>query len=205
MSTATLNVYISELGQPCTVTNRTWVVAVAHCDGSVLNWAGGKWRQDKDAPWHTIPLHTPPGTPPLPPGYYYESVPAYHGHVEIEVPPGCYVLSASMHTWYLNGVLLGNWYTHNAIVQAGCGRDACVTLYAPTKEACGWPLFEFVLRLAVQNKAIEREPAMRAIEAAKAIFRPEAASTFEQGQFETLKRALGRMGEKLPGEEDRKE
>jgi hypothetical protein len=204
MSTAKLNVYITELGQPCTITNRTWVVAVAHCDGTVLNWSEGRWRTKDGDPWRPIPLHAPPGTPPLPPGYYYENVPAYNGHVEIEVPPGCYAVSASMHTWYLNGVLLGNWYTHNAIVQACCGHDVCVTLYAPTKEACGWPLFNFVVPLLVQHKALDREQAARATELMKAIFKVEAASPFEQHQFETLKRAFEQMGKELPGQEERK-
>ncbi|BAP58045.1 hypothetical protein THII_3748 [Thioploca ingrica] len=201
MSTAKLNVYVTELGQPCTITNRNWVVAIAHCDGTVLNWSEGRWRTREDEPWHPIPLHTPPGTPPHPPGYYYESIPAYNGHVEIQVPPGCYVLSASMHTWYLNGVLLGNWYTHNAIIQACCGEDTCVTLYAPTKEACGWPLFEFVIPLLMQHQAINRDQATRAIEAMRAIFKPEAASTFEQGQFGTLRSAFEQMGKELLGQE----
>jgi hypothetical protein len=33
-----------------------------------------------------------------------------------------------------------------------------------------------------------------------AIFKPEAASAFERGQFETLRRAFEQMGKPLPGQ-----
>ena len=52
-------------------------------------------------------------------------IPTRDGHVEIELPPGCYVVRGSMHTWFVNGVLYGNWATDRAVVQA-CSAVTCV-------------------------------------------------------------------------------
>jgi hypothetical protein len=199
MSAAKLNVYISELGQPCTISNRRWVVAVLRCDGQLLNWSKGRFRQQGGDDWTNIPHHVPPhsaDTPPLPAGWYYDNVPAGDGHVEIEVPPGCYVLVGSMHTWYAHGILFGNWYTEHAIVQASCGQDVCVTLYAPTKAKCGIPLADFVIPLLVQQQIIKRDDAERAVEAIRTVFGPvETMSSFERGVVDWLRSSFQRMAE----------
>lgn len=205
MAIATLNVYITELGQPCTITNRTWVVAVSHCDGTVLNWSEGRYRRRAGDPWTPIQPHVPPSTPPLPQGWYYDSIPADNGHVEIEVPPGCYVIRATMHSWFTHGVIYGNWATERVIVQACCGEDVCTTLYAPSAIACSVPLFHFVIPLLVQRQLIRREDADRAVAAMQAIFRPEAASAYEREEFETLRRAFEQMGKAITGQEKPKE
>ena len=49
MSTATLNAWITNLGDPCTIANdpgppNPWVVAVTHCEGRVLNWSEERCR-----------------------------------------------------------------------------------------------------------------------------------------------------------------
>jgi hypothetical protein len=208
MSTAILNVWITRMGDPCTITNDVgsgipyaWSVAVSHCDGRVVNWSEGRYRHHRDDKWTAIPYHTPAGGKP---GWWYEMIPTRDGHVEIELPPGCYVVRATMHSWFVNGLLYGNWATERAIVQVTCGQDACVMLYAPTAPACSIPLFQFVLPLLVQNKIIGRDQADRAIEAMKAIFKPEAASDFERGEFETLKRAFAQMAKEKPGAREAK-
>jgi hypothetical protein len=203
MTTVNLNVYITELGEPCTITNRTWVVAVSHCDGSVLNWSEGRFRKREGEPWVPIPLHIPPSTPPLPQGWYYDSIPAENGHVEIEAPPGCYVLRATMHSWFINGLIYGNWATDHAVVQACCGQDVCTTLYAPTGPQCAVPLFDFVIPLLLQQKIIKREEAQKAIEAMRAIFEYAPKSAFEQEQDKWLNVAFQQMT-KQTGQKEQK-
>ncbi len=150
MSTATLNIWISGLGEPRTIPNErgsgipyNWSVAVAHCDGTILNWSEGRYRFWHDDPWISIPYHTPAGGSTA--GWWYEMIPTRDGHVEIEVPPGCYVLRGTMHDWFLNGLLYGHWATDHAVVQACCGNDICATLYAPSAPACWVLLFDFVI------------------------------------------------------------
>lgn len=199
MSTATLNVWITNLGDPCTIANdpglqKPWVVAVAHCDGRVLNWSEGRYRHHREDEW--IPIHQHPGSGGTT-GWWYNSIPTRDGHVEIEVPPGCYVVRATMHSWFINGLLYGNWATERAVVQACCGDDVCTTLYAPSAIACSVPLFQFVIPLLVRNQIIKREEADRAVKAMKAIFNPEAASAYEREEFETLRRAFEQMGKPI--------
>lgn len=208
MSTARLNVWITNLGDPCTIANdaasglpHAWVVAVQHCDGRLLNWSEGRYRFHREDPWTQIPLHTPPvipPSPPLPAGWYYDNVPTLDGHVEIDVPPGCYVLRGSMHTWFTHGVLYGNWATDRAIVQACCGEEVCPTLYAPSAAACWVPFFDFVIPLLSRHKILVPEVA-RALEAVKGSIKAEAASPFERAEFENLRRAFEQMDKEIPG------
>jgi hypothetical protein len=207
MSTAILNVWITNLGEPCTIANDAgsglpyaWSVAVSHCDGRVLNWSEGRYRYHHDDKWIPIPYHTPPGGIP---GWWYEQIRTRDGHVELEVPPGCYVVRGSMHTWFTNGLLYGNWATERAIVQACCGQDVCATLYAPTAIACSVPLFQFVVPLLLQNKILGRDQARALEEAMKAAFRPEAASAYEQADFEMLQRAFQQMGKEIEDQQKR--
>src|SRR5262245_28361823 len=96
MSTSIINVWVTNLGDPCSITNdaksrlpHAWVIAVSHCDGRVLNWSETRYRFHKDDPWTPVPYHTPPGGEV---GWWCDSIPTLDGHVEIEVPPGYYVL-----------------------------------------------------------------------------------------------------------------
>lgn len=195
MSTSILNVWITKLGEPCKITNRPWVVAISHCDGRVLNWSEGRYRHHSDDSWTPIPYHTPPGGVP---GFWYESIPTKDGHVEIELPPGCYTVRGTMHSWFSNGLLYGNWATDRAIIQACCGGHVCTTLYAPTKTACSIVLFEYVVPLLMKHDIVKNRNAQAVIKAMKEIFKPDEASEFEQGEFETLRRAFELMGKEQP-------
>lgn len=194
MSTAILNVWITNVGDPCTITRHPWVVVVEHCDGRVLNWSEGRYRFHREDEWIPIPAHTPDGGTR---GWWYESVPTLDGHVEIEVPPGCYVLIASQYAKYINGVLIGNWATDHAIVQAGCGQDVCATLYAPSTQTCMKVLNQMVYPLLMRHQIIGREEGERVIEAMNAAFVPQG-SRFEREEFETLQHAFEQMGKESP-------
>jgi hypothetical protein len=59
-----------------------------------------------------------------------ENIPAGEAHVEVEVPPGCYIVHGHL---YMNGL---NLFTDNAIAIVGCGQVACVDLIGPTVRTC---------------------------------------------------------------------
>jgi hypothetical protein len=195
MSTAILDVWITNLGDPCSIASdvrlpHAWVVAVFGCSGRVVNWSEARFRFRKDDPWTQVPLHTPPGGVP---GTWLDSVPTRDGHVEIEVPPGCYVVRATMHSWFVNGQLYGNWATDRAVVQACCGEDVCATLYAPTAPACSIPLFEFVIPLLKQHGIIGQEQSATLARALGAALGEEKASEYERGELQALRMMFGQM------------
>jgi hypothetical protein len=202
MSTSILNVWVTNLGDPGSIANdaasglpHAWVIAVMHCDGRLLNWSETRYRFHKDAPWTPVPLHTPPtssGSPALPPGWYCDNIPTKDGHVELEVPPGSYVVRGSMHTWMMHGQLFGNWATDHAVVTACGGGEVCATLFAPTAIACCIPILDMVFPLLFKNKIIDAATNRNA-EALRPAIRPEAASAFERGEFEVLRRAFAQM------------
>jgi hypothetical protein len=203
MSTGILNVWITNLGDPCTIANDSgagipyhWSVAVSHCDGRVLNWSEGRYRFHSDDDWTSIPYHTPSGGTP---GWWYEMVPTRDGHVEIELPPGTYVVRGTMHSWFVHGLLYGNWATERGIVHVCCGQESCVTLYAPSAAACSILLFDFVIPLLAKHQIIAPAEAERAAGVLRKIVRPEAASPFEQQELESLRRALEAMEREKPG------
>jgi hypothetical protein len=159
MGMAKLNVWITDLGKTCEMAKRDWVIAIFTCDGKVLEWCGRK----------------------------YDSIPAKCGHAEIEVPPGCYTLRATAHSWWANGILYGNWATDRTVVQACCDQHYCVTLYAPSAQACWIPLFEVVLPMLARNNALPKN----VLDAAKVIQDGMARlslSDFEKNEAEQLKR-----------------
>jgi hypothetical protein len=106
MSTAKLNVWITALGDACHIGDKyTWYVHITDCHGKVLEWCGRKFT-------------------------YLDTK---CGHAEIEIPPGCYTVFASMGP----GIPpFGNQLTHVQVVRANCGDHVCVTLYAPTGHYC---------------------------------------------------------------------
>ncbi|HTQ79903.1 MAG TPA: hypothetical protein VMM92_07900 [Thermoanaerobaculia bacterium] len=110
MCTAKLCVWITAFGHPCEIVNTAdqWYVHVVDCEGNVVQWCGKEYRN----------LH------------------ARCGHLEIEIPPGCYSVFAS-HTPNTSGSSFGNRLTHVQVVRVNCGDEACVTLFSPTLWFCG--------------------------------------------------------------------
>jgi len=128
-------------------------------------------------------------------------IPTRDGHVEIELPPGCYTVVGSMHTWFVNSILRGNWATDRAVVQACCGDDVCVTLYASSMQPCNVILFEFVIPLLIRNKAIKPAEGEAAIKALRALHNPEELSDFERGYLDLLRRSYAQMDKASPLEQ----
>ncbi len=119
MGLAKLNIWISALDNPCKISSKRWFVNIFTCDGSPLIWCNKEY----------VGI----GTDKC-------------GHLEVEVPPGCYYINA-VEAWYIkDGVYYGNHYTHNAIVQARCDEVVCVRLFASSLHRCG-----VIFAKAVQN------------------------------------------------------
>lgn len=139
MSTAKLNVWVTEVGDACKIDmQHQWYIHVLHCDGELLNWCNR----------------------------VYTNLPTKCGHLEIELPPGCYMVCATWSPAAANTLVptsLGNHITHLVTIRADCGKEVCVTLFPPTFHFCGiWWLI--ALREAV---ALKRLP-QQALQAAKA-------------------------------------
>jgi hypothetical protein len=107
MSAATLNVWITAIGDPCHISSTEWFVNIVDCEGKVLEWCGK----------------------------VYGNLPAKCGHLQVEVPPGCYAVFAVENP---SGIPpFGNQLTHIQIVRANCCDHVCVTLFAPSAHLCG--------------------------------------------------------------------
>jgi hypothetical protein len=116
MSTGKIDVWITMEGDPCHIKELgadypyPWVVAVWDCCGRILKWCGRE----------------------------YFNLRTECGHIEIIVPPGCYVLRAAEAMGANNNGVWGNYWTDHAVVTVGCGQEVCVTLVAPSAHNCGW-------------------------------------------------------------------
>jgi hypothetical protein len=141
MSTANLNVWITDIGDPCHITNTQYFVTIVDCGGNVLEWCGKK----------------------------YSFIKTQCGHVEIEIPPGCYAVFAGQDPQGIGIPPFGNLLTHIQVVRANCGDHICVNLFAPTLHYCGtW--FTKALRQVVNVGPPNFDPklaatALRAVQA----------------------------------------
>ncbi len=127
MSTANLNVWVSGFGDPCHIEDKeNWFVHILDCEGKVVEWCKKR----------------------------YSFLPAKCGHLEIEVPPGCYAVFAS-HSAQGQGIPpFGNRLTHIQIVRVNCGDHVCVTLFSPSMWFCGtWFAHAVTTQLAGLEKA----------------------------------------------------
>lgn len=113
MSTARLNVWVTAVGEPCKIDMAyQWFVHVLHCNGEILDWCGKK----------------------------FVNMPTKCGHLEVEIPPGCYLVCATWSPAPAGASVptsLGNHISHLSIVRANCGDHVCVTLFPPTFHFCG--------------------------------------------------------------------
>ena len=130
MSTGHLDVWITEPGEPCRITNETYYVSIAHCNGEILEWCDRR----------------------------YLGLRAKCGHLEVEVPPGCYQIRAVHHGLRTgpDGLYYGNWLTDSAIVEVSCGEGECVRLYSPAAKTCG-QLFYLALRQFGERMGVDEE------------------------------------------------
>jgi len=104
MGTNNLQVWITQRGDPCRIaTTEHFVYVLECCTGKPLRWC------DK----------------------VYSGLRTKCGHLELEIPPGCYIVGAVESTAGIPP--LGNCLTHIAMVRV----NACVTLFDPSLHLCG--------------------------------------------------------------------
>jgi hypothetical protein len=140
MSTARLNVWITQVGDPCKIDlEHRWFVHVLQCDGSLLRWCRDG-RRPTD----------------------YTNIPTDCGHVEFDVPPGEYLVMGTWSPGTGEPHQLGNHLTHIEVVRVNCGDHACVTLFPPTAHFCGtW--FQIALNTLMQLGDVDRDLGQRAV------------------------------------------
>ena len=140
MGTGRLNIWISEVRQPCKISNSTWWVALTDCDGEVLEWCGRRYA----------PLKAP------------------CGHLEVELPPGTYKVFATGPVRFRQPYVYYNVFTDTAIVHICCDETRCVTLYPPTYHRCGFYLL-LATEALLRNKLLPKEQANNLVEAITAV------------------------------------
>lgn len=154
MSTAKLNVWITGIADACHIEDKdTWFVHITDCTGNPLVWCNKT----------------------------YTFLAAKCGHLEIDIPPGCYTVFAG-HTARKDVGKpyqpFGNRLTHVQVVRANCGDHVCVTLFSPGMHYCGtW----FAQAVKTQYAALEHanidlklaRAAVTAVEAFVAKLEPE--------------------------------
>jgi hypothetical protein len=140
MGIAKLNIWVSDVADPCGTWKEDGEMTILDCKG-ILEWPCGRFLAPHGQ-WE-----------PVPNGRYH-NLPFRCGHLEVEVPPGCY--------WVVSGIvkpspeiIYFNYTTHVGIAQVGCDETACVKLYNPTTRLC-WEWFRVGLRML----AVERSPAL---------------------------------------------
>jgi hypothetical protein len=115
MSTAKLNVWITNRADACHIDDQhQYYVHITDCHGKPLVWCNDKKP--------------------------YTFLPAKCGHLEVEIPPGCYTVFASQSSEPPKDPAFqpfGNFLTHVQVVRANCGDHVCVTLFAPGMHYCG--------------------------------------------------------------------
>jgi len=140
MGVGKLNIWISDVADPCGTWDGGGQVTVFDCKG-ILQWPCGRFLAP-DGRWQPVPNGR------------YQDLPFRCGHLEVEVPPGCY--------WVIAGYVSSpgtyihlNYTTHVGIVQVNCDETACVKVYNPTTRLC-WDWFRVGLRMLT----VKRSPAV---------------------------------------------
>jgi len=128
MGMARLNVWITATDDPCAIDNRTWFVNIYDCHGKILEWCGRKFGV----------LRAP------------------CGHLDIEIPPGCYRVNAVWSFRTEGGAYYGNHFTDNAVICACCDEHVCVKLFNPSIHRCGI-IFTRAVQDLIAQKALTPE------------------------------------------------
>ena len=161
MSKANLNVWITNIGDPCHITDKEYFVHVFDCGGNVLEWCGKK----------------------------YSFIPAKCGHVEIEVPPGCYAIFAGQDPQGVGIPPFGNLLTHVQVVRANCGDHVCITLFSPSLHFCGTWFGNAVSTLlpGLRGANIDPKLATAAVQAVQALLDKVTIDPFTENTLRALK------------------
>jgi hypothetical protein len=163
MGLSKLDIWVSDTDDPCSVSPRTWYVTIYDCDGRVLEWCGRR----------------------------YVVLPAFCGHLEVDVPPGCYYIKAVWSFSFIGGIYYVNHFTDAAIVQVGCEQHACVKLFNPSIHRCGTIIVRAVQDLVLQ-KAVKPEAAAKQEAAMKEVLKgvPVPGKLFELSHLDEIEKLV---------------
>lgn len=125
MGTGRINIWISDVADACGTWPGSGRATVFDCNG-ILSWPCGRHRTEGQD-WQRVP------------DGQFRNLPFRCGHLEVELPPGCYWVVAGSVTPG-SGYIHLNYTTHVGIVQVGCDEVACVKLYNPSVRLC-WNWF----------------------------------------------------------------
>jgi hypothetical protein len=104
MGTGKLNIWVSDVANPCGTWQGGGKITIFDCDG-ILEWPCGRYMAP-DGSWQPVP------------GGKYKDLPFKCGHLEVEVPPGCYWAVAGQVNPGTGWIHL-NYTTHVGIVGVG--------------------------------------------------------------------------------------
>ena len=113
MSTSTVDVWIDDWADPCKISNQTWHVTVTDCENRVIRWCD----------------------------MTYEGIEARCGHIELQLPPGCYLVFAVLRIplppppppppsppdFPFPGFI--QFFADPQVLTLGCGANACIRLH----------------------------------------------------------------------------
>ncbi len=176
MGLATLNIWVSATDNPCSVDTKTWYVTIYDCDGHVLEWCGRKFVVMR----------------------------ARCGHLEVQVPPGCYRINAVWSFTFAGGVFYVNHFTDSAVVQACCDHHVCVTLFNPSTHRCG-VIFLRAVKDLLEQKAIKADVAQQVETAINNLlqFLPRPTKGFELDHLDEIERLVREQERKGPEEKEK--
>lgn len=100
-------------------------------------------------------------------------------HLEIEIPPGCYIVQGHVCGETVNPV---NGETNKAIVMVGCNQEVCVNLIVPEARTCGREFVHPLVTLALSHDVPPRdiEVTLRTIFRAVGISRDEVVHEIDR-------------------------
>ena len=172
MGTGKINVWITDVGRPSRISSDAWMVLLADCTGKLLEWCGRKYIF-----W------------------------AKCGHVEIQdVPPGCYVVAAARYIGAGPPVYF-NWATDFTIARVNCGEVACVTLFAPSYQRCGY-LLKVATKMLVAREGLPRDTGTKLVQAIDETLKYAPKPMMEMETAEFLESILKEQ-QKAPSEEQK--
>jgi len=182
MGMAKLQIWFTAEGSPCTISERDehdnlpWEVAIMHCSGKVLNWCGRR----------------------------YVGLKAPCGHLEVEVPPGCYIIRGGENMGVdHHGGVTGNHMTDHAVVTACCDESTCVTLFAPSLHNCVFGVAAAVQGAIAFNK-LPAEIGRPALAALKTLAERLPRSNFDYAAIPVMEELLKCVNNPKKRDEDPK-
>lgn len=126
MGVGRLNIWVSDVADPCGIWSGGGKMTIFDCK-EVFHWPCGRYMDPKGN-WEPVPNGV------------YKNIPFICGHLQVELPPGCYWVIAAQSVTPGHGYIHLNYTTHVGIAQVRCDETTCVKIYNPSIKLC-WNWF----------------------------------------------------------------